>query len=261
MRPNKPFIKLALISLLLTLSQQAILLSQSSPSPTSSPTICQPLSKEPPEGCLKVKAKQITVRIWGHQQGTRKIKSGSGVIIGKKESVNTSQKDHLYLVLTNAHVIGDKNPTDGKFEPVDGMEIVTADGRIHKAFYLAEANKKFGQLDLALVWFSSPINYEKATLGDSNKISSRYEEMYVSGFPCEQKQGKCNFESMAGVGFLWESPLKEGYQVGYNINAIPGISGGSVLNEKAELIAIQGKGQFPLPKYELENNFLFVSKL
>ncbi|MDJ0510150.1 MAG: serine protease [Crocosphaera sp.] len=253
---HKPIIKLVTISLLLMLSQQAILVSETSPSPTSSPTICQPLSKEPPEGCIKDKARRITVKVGGNQQGTGVIKSGSGVIIAKKESKNISEKDHLYLVLTNAHVIGDKNPINGQFQTVDGMEIVTSDGRIHQGFYLTEGNKKFGKLDLALVWFSSSINYQKAALGDSNKISSRYEEMYVSGFPCEQKQGNCTFYSLTGVGFLWESPLQEGYQVGYNIDAISGISGGSVLNEKAQLIAIHGKGQFPslLPKYEFENN-------
>jgi hypothetical protein len=226
--------------LLVTLSQQAIII--------ANPVSCEnyPTPSEKAVQCIENIAQEITVKISGNRGETKT--SASGVMIAKKKVSDSKKSDYLYLVLTNDHPI----------RGLDSIEIETFDQKIYQAFVLKNANQKLinNKLDLALIWFASPENYNIATLNDSNstqsvRVNQNYQKMYVSGFPCQQKadqQGKtCQFEFNKTFGVWWDSPLNEGYQIGYPINAISGISGGSVLNDQGKLIGIQGKGNLLQP--------------
>lgn len=251
MKPKQFNLILFFSGLLLTLSQQAIIIAN-----PVNPVSCEnvPTPSEKSVQCIQDIAKQVTVKISGKVKESNI--SGSGVIIAQEKIPNDNKTNYLYLVLTNRHVI----------ESLDSIKVETFDQTIHQAFLLKNANQKLtnAKLDLALIWFASPESYNVATLNDvpinntvnsdekkadqvqSVKINKDYEKMYVSGFPCqetvEQSEKKCQFELNPTLGIWWDSPLNEGYQIGYPIDAISGISGGSVLNNQGKLIGIHGKG-------------------
>ena len=103
-------------------------------------------------------ANQVTVRI------LTKFGSGSGVVI--------KHEGQTYTVLTNNHVVTDS--------PEDGYGILTSDGNIYPAKQVNGVNTK--KLDLALVKFTSPEDYQVVTLPKSKAISEG-EKVYASGFP------------------------------------------------------------------------------
>jgi serine protease Do len=179
-------------------------------------------------------AQEITVRILKEQTG------GSGVII--------AQSGNNYTVLTNHHVI-DNN--DG-----DRYHIITADGAKYQGRWLR--NIHFGDLDLAIVQFSSNKSYRLAVWATSEAIATG-NIVYASGFPNYYYPKNANYiESTYNWGMkafvftegqivMWsEKPLTNGYSLGYTNNIKDGMSGGPVLNEKGEVIAINGRLKYPL---------------
>jgi len=161
-------------------------------------------------------AKEITV-ILEHPQT-----QGSGVII-KKEG-------NIYTVITSSHVL----------TKTGNYTIISSDGKRYPT--IKQPLKRLSGVDLAVVQFSSNENYKIAKIGDSSKITAGA-IAYVAGFP------KATAAISSSVYTFTEGkitgnaskPLKDGYALVYSNNTLPGMSGGAVLNEKAELIGIHGR--------------------
>jgi tetratricopeptide (TPR) repeat protein len=161
-------------------------------------------------------AKQITVLIEGQAPG-------SGVII--KREGNT------YTVLTTRHVVATR----------DEYDIVTPDGQKYRLNY--STVKPLGNVDLAVLEFTSTQNYPVARLGNSRAATSGT-AVYVAGFPVPTaaiNQRIFNFTEGKMTANA-DRPLADGYALVYSNNTLPGMSGGPVLNSAGEVIGIHGKG-------------------
>ncbi|MFN6031617.1 MAG: serine protease, partial [Dolichospermum sp.] len=158
-------------------------------------------------------AKPITVMIGGLDG------KGSGVIIAKN--------GNTYTVLTANHVV--KKAGYGLYE------IITYDGQKYEMENKAQT---LGKLDLALVKFTSSKNYPLAKIADSQTIKEGA-RVYYAGFPANQPR---NYRFIP-ADITGRSQNQEGYELSYNGQALPGMSGGPVLNEEGLLIAIHGKAE------------------
>ena len=181
-------------------------------------------------------ANQVTVRIF------TKFGSGSGVVI--------KHEGQTYTVLTNNHVVTDS--------PEDGYGILTSDGNIYPAKQVNGVNTK--KLDLALVKFTSPEDYQVVTLPKSKAISEG-EKVYASGFPAwhfifkgkkitkmeeTRNWGVKAFKIKTGtIKMQLTKTLPGGYQLGNTNDIFQGMSGGPALNQQGELIGINGLLKYP----------------
>jgi tetratricopeptide (TPR) repeat protein len=165
-------------------------------------------------------ARQIAVRIENKAGGSL----GSGTII--QRSGNT------YIVLTAAHVVRGGN----------SLEIFTPDGRAYRS--TANSIKQApGNLDLATFQFSSSQSYEIAKLGNSQSLAAGA-NLYVGGFPSATatiNAGVFNFTKGEVTANSSQGNAK-GYSLIYSNPTLPGMSGGPVLNDRGEVVAIHGQG-------------------
>jgi tetratricopeptide (TPR) repeat protein len=151
-------------------------------------------------------------------------RAGSGVLL--------IREGEQYTVLTAAHVV----------QGSQKLTIKTPDGSIHQvvAGSIRPAEKN---LDLAVVKFRSNKSYTLAKLGTSNtlKLGS---SIYVGGFPASTyavESGIFNFTRGEVIGNATKGNSR-GYSLLYSNITRPGMSGGPVLNEAGELVAIHGQG-------------------
>jgi serine protease Do len=158
-------------------------------------------------------AKPITVMIGGLDG------KGSGVIIDKN--------GNTYTVLTANHVV--KKAQYGIYE------IITHDGQKYPMENKAQI---VGKLDLALVRFTSSKNYPVAKIADSRTVKEGA-RVYYAGFS-EKEPRNYRFISAYITGRRQD---KEGYELSYSGPALPGMSGGPVLNEEGFVIAIHGQAE------------------
>ncbi|MBE9249598.1 GUN4 domain-containing protein [Dolichospermum sp. LEGE 00240] len=158
-------------------------------------------------------AKPITVMIGGLDG------KGSGVIIAKD--------GNTYTVLTANHVIKEAGVYD----------VITYDGQK----YRIQESQTLGKLDLALVRFTSSKNYPLAKIADSRTVKEG-STVYYAGFPAETTNQPRNYRFIR-ADITGRSQNQEGYELSYNGPALPGMSGGPVLNEEGLLIAIHGKAE------------------
>ncbi|MBW4449717.1 MAG: serine protease [Spirirestis rafaelensis WJT71-NPBG6] len=160
-------------------------------------------------------AKGITVLIDGQYPG-------SGVIIARK--------GNTYYVLTATHVVA----TEDKYE------VVTPDGKRYAVNY--GTVKKLPGVDMAVLQFTSNQDYPVAKIGNSDQATEG-ETIYVAGFP--QPTAAINHSiyvfTDGRITANASRPLADGYALVYSNNSLPGMSGGSVLNEKGEIIGIHGR--------------------
>ena len=161
-------------------------------------------------------AKPITVMIGGLDG------KGSGVIIAKD--------GNTYTVLTANHVV--KKAGYGIYE------LITHDGQKYQMENKAQI---VGKLDLALVRFTSSKNYPIAKIADSRTVKEG-STVYYAGFPAETANQPRNYRFIR-ADITGRSQNQEGYELSYNGSALPGMSGGPVLNEEGLLIAIHGKAE------------------
>jgi len=165
-------------------------------------------------------AAAITVRIEGATQG-------SGVLV--------KRDGNRYTVLTAWHVVSGQRPGEE-------LDIYTPD---RKRYPVEQASiRRLGEVDLAVLSFTSPDSYELARLGDVSSITSG-SRIYVSGFPfptsavpvkvMRLKEGRLEANALTAV--------PNGYQLLYSSPTLPGMSGGAVLNSQGQLLGIHGQGE------------------
>jgi tetratricopeptide (TPR) repeat protein/V8-like Glu-specific endopeptidase len=149
---------------------------------------------------------------------------GSGVLVAKNA--------RGYTVLTAAHVVKD---------PEQKHQLVAPDGKRYKIDQTQI--KILPGADLALVQLVTTQSYRTIKIRQANAISEG-SFVYVAGFPQgTQTITKSLFNFTEGrVTASSRQPLKDGYGLVYTNLTLPGMSGGSVLNDRGELVAIHGRG-------------------
>ncbi len=158
-------------------------------------------------------AKQIMVRIDGANTGT-------GVIVDRQ--------NNNYTVLTNWHVVKEAGT----------YTIQTADGKT----YQINSNQiqRLGNVDLAVLQFTSDRTYRVAQLGNSDKIPEGT-TVYAAGWiaPDRTCLERCDrYPSGQLIGRLPKA--KDGYSWIYTNPIKPGMSGGPVLDDEGRLVGING---------------------
>ena len=165
-------------------------------------------------------AKAITVRIEGSTQG-------SGVIV--------KQEGNRYTVLTAWHVVSGNRPGEE-------VGIYTPDGKEHQ---LEQGSiQRLGQVDMAVLTFSSPGAYEVAPVGDVKSVSMG-NQIFVSGFPLESSAVPSRLMRFLKGDVVANATvaIPDGYQLLYSNQTLPGMSGGSVLNSQGQLVGIHGRSE------------------
>ena len=165
-------------------------------------------------------AKAITVRIEGATQG-------SGVIV-KKDG-------NSYTVLTAWHVVRSSRPGEE-------IGIYTSDGQQQR---LDQGSiERLGQVDMAVLTFSNPGTYQVASVGDIKSVSSG-NPIFVSGFPLPTSSVPTSIWRFLDGKVIANATvaIPDGYQLLYSNPTLPGMSGGSVLNARGQLVGIHGRSE------------------
>jgi Trypsin-like peptidase domain len=168
---------------------------------------------------LKLQAQKVTVKVYSGETW------GSGVIIGKKEST--------YMILTNEHVL----------QRGSAFRIQTEDGKVYDA--VPGQSNSFGTLDLALLQMTSEMEYSVVPLGRSQTLQVG-DQVFASGFPIEAKNSDGYKFTQGRISLISAKSLDGGYELGYTNAIEKGMSGGAVLNDRGELIAVNGIHAYPL---------------
>ncbi|WP_373539585.1 trypsin-like peptidase domain-containing protein [Chamaesiphon sp.] len=164
-------------------------------------------------------AKAVTVNI--SEPGSQ----GSGVIL--------QRQGDTYTVLTAAHVVKNQNVA---------YTIATSDGKKHQIVNNS-MRAAAADIDLAVVKFRTTDNYPIAKLGNCNLLTEGM-DLYVAGYPAATDAiNKSVFVFRAGtVSANSTQTLDKGYSLIYSNDTLPGMSGGAVLNQGGEVVAIHGRG-------------------
>lgn len=172
---------------------------------------------------LQQYARDITVKVISGDNW------GSGILIRRQ--------GQSYTVLTNQHVIwiGDR------------LKVQTPDGKTYLA--LRDPSASFGKNDLGILKFTtpSPTAYPIATLGCALQLP-KGTPVFAAGFPLPlTERSTKGFKFTAGaISLINQKAFEGGYQIGYSNHIEKGMSGGPVLNMRAEVIAVNGMHQEPL---------------
>jgi tetratricopeptide (TPR) repeat protein len=179
-------------------------------------------------------AKGVTVSITTPQG------QGSGAIIDRD--------GNTYTVLTAAHVVK-KNDRQYTIELSDGSKHAIASKQLAPT----------GNLDLAVIKFTSNRNYPIAKIGNSSSATEG-STAYVAGFPQTTIAITRSIYTFSDGKITANSskPFDDGYSLVYSCNTLPGMSGGPVLNERGELIAIHGRGDRQENKQSEVNSGVWV---
>jgi len=178
-----------------------------------------PVHAQTAEAVAKV-AKAITVRIEGATQG-------SGVLV-KREG-------NRYTVLTAWHVVSGQRSGEE-------LDVYTPDGQRHK---LEQGSiKRFGEVDMAVLIFSSLNPYEVAPVGDVKSVSMG-SPIFVSGFPLPSSAVPTRLMRFMKGDVIANASVSipNGYQLLYSNPTLPGMSGGAVMNAQGQLVGIHGQGE------------------
>jgi S1-C subfamily serine protease len=209
----------ALVSILLLPTAISPLL-LSSFAPTGVLLVAQaPAQAQSAEAVAKT-AQAITVRIEGATQG-------SGVLV-KREG-------NRYTVLTAWHVVSGQ----GKGEE---LNIFVRDGSRQQ---LEQGSiKRLGQVDLAVLTFTSTNSYEVAQIGDIKSVSMG-NPIWVSGFPLPSSAIPTRLMRFIKGDVIANATvaIPDGYQLLYDNQTLPGVSGGAVLNAQGQLVGIHGRAE------------------
>ena len=175
--------------------------------------VCAALALSPSD--ISQAAKKVTVLIDGQNPG-------SGVIINRRGDT--------YTVLTAHHVVGTP----------DEYDIVTSDNQTYQLNY--NTVKQLPGTDLATLEFTGKSTYSTASLGSSQSLIEGT-NVYVTGFPMPSEAINLSIYSFTEGRLIANSSklLAEGYSLVYSNSTQPGMSGGPVFNDQAQLIGIHGR--------------------
>ncbi len=154
--------------------------------------------------------------------------AGSGVVF-KKDATNT------YSVLTTNHFV----------KKAKGTCIILTSDKIQYEALVSKAIVPVDGVDLAVLTFVSNKTYKLAKFGDSEKATGGT-IIYVAGAPQVSEAMPTRTVIIPDgkiIGLQGDSSKVTGYNLIYNNDTSHGMSGGPVLNQKGEVIAIHGRGQ------------------
>ena len=178
-----------------------------------------PAQAQSAEAVAKV-AQAITVRIEGATQG-------SGVLV--------KRDGNRYTVLTAWHVVSWQRSGEE-------LDIFTPDGQRHK---LEQGSiKRMGEVDMAMLSFTSLNTYEVAQIGDPTSVSMG-STVYVGGFPLPSSAVPSRLMRFLKGDVIANATvaIPNGYQLLYSNPTLPGMSGGAVINAQGQLVGIHGQGE------------------
>ena len=163
-------------------------------------------------------AEEINVQIEGATKGT-------GVLIKKDGD--------RYTVITAWHVIKENRPNEE-------VGIITKDGKEH--IWESKSLKRIGEVDMATFTFTSSNSYQIARIGDTKTISMG-NTIFISGYPLANSSVPIRLIRFLKGQVITNTDLSipDGYQLHYNNDTRVGMSGGSILNIKGELVGIHGR--------------------
>lgn len=156
------------------------------------------------------------------------------------------QEGDRYTVITNQHVL---RAGEGYYR------VQTSDGKIHSAKVIESGIKSDYQYDLAILEFTTNTDYAVAKIGSSLYLEVG-EPIFAVGFPYSELETEI-FASIGDkvtglaiktgrVAIILNKALIEGYQIGYTNDVKKGMSGGPLLNNRGEVVGINGKHAYPL---------------
>jgi len=180
-------------------------------------------------------AQAITVRLEGATQG-------SGVLVKREEN--------RYTVLTAWHVVSGQRPGEE-------LAIITPDGKQNE--FEAGSIRRLGNVDLAVLSFSSATSYAVAQLGDTRSVAMG-NPIYVAGFPLASSAVPTRLLRFLDGRVVANATMSmpNGYELLYSglQPTLPGMSGGPVLNGAGQLLGIHGQSETEDQKTEQEGVFV-----
>ena len=178
-----------------------------------------PAKAQNAEAVAKV-AQAVTVRIEGATQG-------SGVLV--------KRDGNRYTVLTAWHVVSGQRPGEE-------LDVYTPDGQRHKVEQ--GSIKRLGELDMAVLNFSSSNSYELARVGDIKSVSMG-SPIFVGGFPLPSSAVPTRLLRFLKGDVIANATvaIPNGYQLLYSNQTLPGMSGGAVLNAQGQLVGIHASAE------------------
>ena len=122
--------------------------------------------------------------------------------------------------------------------PGEELALFTPDGREHQ---LEQGSiQSLGEVDMAVITFSSPGSYEVASIADVKTVKHD-QPLYVAGSSLNKSQNlrheKVEVVANAEVG------IDQVYQLLFDNKTESGMSGGVLLNADGKLIALHGRGE------------------
>lgn len=178
-----------------------------------------PSKAQSAEAVAKI-AQSITVSIEGATQG-------SGVLV--------KRDGNRYTVLTAWHVVSGQRSGEE-------LDIYTPDGQRHE---LEQGSiKRIGEVDLAVLTFSSSNSYEVAHIGDIKSVSMGG-QLFVAGFPLPTTAVPTRLMRFLKGDVIANASvaIPNGYQLLYSNPTLPGMSGGAVLNAQGQLVGIHASAE------------------
>jgi lipoprotein NlpI len=145
------------------------------------------------------------------------------------------REGNRYTVLTAWHVVSGQRPGEE-------LDIYTPDGQRYKVEQ--GSTRQLGEVDLAVLFFSSSNSYEVARVGDVKSVSSG-SSIYVSGFPLPTSAVPSRIWRFLKGDIIANAAvaIPNGYQLLYSNPTLPGMSGGAVMNAQGQLVGIHGQGE------------------
>jgi Trypsin-like peptidase domain len=217
------------------------------PTSTSTPTSilikATPTPTPTPTPTITKQEKKVTVFISVGGEGV-----GSGVIIG--------QNGEKVYILTARHVI-DRKPglvsTPNGKEPEDPYKITINDGEEFLVGYdnYDQIVNKIKNIDFAILEFSTKINYKDQVAQLTNSFSINQPISIFGYIPCSPKNKDNKKQEQLSHGNIAQnmtppdprdSEELEGYDIAYNNNTVPGMSGSPIFDNSGHLIAIHALG-------------------